>query len=208
MFCQSESLVSIDQARTIQLGTNQEHNGNVQTHGNGCVGKKGPEAKIQNLRHGDLMEFHKHEHHAVHESTGGREVVERNEGRHLKVSRVEETLNHGKSGGFAGDSGNLDHEAKHDELDFTQGGNDNTNNNNGDVGECAHVWWGNAETPGHQENSDRCGCLYQLLAGREYAVPSVPYLEHLNECDGEEKVGGIAKHQAQAEKDANGDNCA
>jgi hypothetical protein len=38
-------------------------------------------------------------------------------------------------------------------------------------------------------------------------MPSVPYLEHLDECDGKEEVGGIAEHQAQAEEDADGDDC-
>lgn len=132
--------------------------------------------------HGDVGEFQEQSNGTVHDSTNGGEVVQRDHGVHLEIGGAEQTLHHDQTGGLENDTTNLEQETDHVELDLTEGGNDHTNHNDGDVGQNLHVGRGHTHTPGCEENSHGgCG------------------LEHLDEGNAEVEVGHVTANQAQTE---------
>lgn len=103
----------------------------------------------------------------------------------------------------------MQHTDKSDEaeLDLANGGNDNTDDNDGDVSESLKTNGCNTEGPGSNKSSDRVGCLYPLevVDGIEECRTN---LQHLNERDTQVEVDQVTEDQTQAEENANGDDSA
>lgn len=132
--------------------------------------------------HGDMGEFQEQSNDTVHDGTDGGEVVQRNHGVHLKVGGAKQTLYHDQTGGLENDTTELEQETDHVELDLTEGGNDHTDHDDGDVGQDLHVGRSHAHTPGCEENSHRGGGL-----------------EHLDKGNAQVEVGHVTANQAQTE---------
>ena len=93
------------------------------------------------------------------------------------------------------------------ELDLANRGNDNTDDNDGDVSESFKTNGGNTKGPGSDKSSDRVGCLYPLVvvdAIEEWQSN----LQHLNERDTQVEVDQVTEDQTQAEENADGDDSA
>lgn len=141
--------------------------------------------------HGDVGEFQEQSDDTVHDSTDGSEVVQRNHGVHLEVGGAEQALHHDQTGGLENNTTDLEQETDHVELDLTEGGNNHTNHNDGDVGQNLHVGRSHTHTPGCEKNSHGSGGL-----------------EHLDEGNAEVEVGHVTANQAQTEHYTDGDNSA
>jgi hypothetical protein len=113
-----------------------------------------------------VRDFNKQADNSVHDGAGRRKVVERDERVHLELGRREELLHHDQAGGLESDSGELEEETNHDELDLAVGSDDYTEDDEGDVAESLHVRRGDAHGPGCDEHSDRSGGLDWVLEGR------------------------------------------
>lgn len=110
-----------------------------------------------------MRDFNKQADNSVHDGAGRRKVVERDERVHLELGRREELLHHDQAGGLESDSGELEEETNHDELDLAVGSDDYTEDDEGDVAESLHVRRGDAHGPGCDEHSDGSGGLDCML---------------------------------------------
>lgn len=70
---------------------------------------------------------------AVHDSASRGEVVERDKRVHLEFGGREKLLDHDKTGGLESDTGKLEEESNHDELDLAVRGDNHTKHDEGDV---------------------------------------------------------------------------
>lgn len=158
-----------------------------------------------NLCHGALGNFPEERNHEVHDSADRGEVVEGNQGVHLKLSGAQETLDHGQPKGLEADTTDLVNDTNPDELDLTNRGDDDTNNYDGHIEEDLQVGLRHTKGPAGDQNSNRGGGLVKLAH-----IPTQPVLltnlEHLDKGDTEVEVGKVAADQAQAEEEANRDN--
>lgn len=167
----------------------QEHNGSVQHESNQGVGDESHDTKRVNIVHRHARDIGEEGDNAVGDGAGGSIVVERDKRVHLELGRAEETLDHDQTEGLEDDTADLDDETKHVELDLTERGDHNTDDNDGDIAEGLEVGWGNAEGPGSQQGSNSIGGL-----------------EHLDEGDTQVEVGEVTADQGQAEHDTDGHN--
>lgn len=141
------------------------------------------------LGHGNLGDLPEQGDNTVHDGANGSKVVEGDEGVHLEVGGAEQALNHGKTKGLKHDTSHLEKEADKDKVDFTKGGNNDTDDNGGDVEELLEVGLGDAERPAGDEDRDGGGGL-----------------EHLDKGDGEVEVGQVTANQTETEEETNGDD--
>jgi hypothetical protein len=68
-------------------------------------------------------------------------------------------LDHGETESLAGDTSNLVNDTNPNELDLAERGNDNTNDDGGNIEEDLQVGLRDTENPAGQENSDGSGSL-------------------------------------------------
>lgn len=141
------------------------------------------------MLHGATGELEEQRNGTVHNSTDGGKVVQRDHGIHLEVGGAEQTLDHDQTSSLEDDTTDLEQETDELELDLTEGGNDHTNHNDGDVGQNLHVGRSHTHTPGSQQDSHGCGGL-----------------EHLDEGHTEVEVGHVTANQTQTEHHTDGDN--
>lgn len=170
-----------DDSRSL---ANQEDDGDVEHESAETVEEEGEETDVVDISHAALGDFPDESNDTVHDGADGGEVVQRDEGVHLQVGRAEQTLNHGKTEGLEHDTGELEQDTNDDKVNLANGGNDDTDDNGGDVEELLHVGGRDTQGPGSQQDSDGSGGL-----------------EHLDESDGEVEVGQVTADQTQAEED-------
>ena len=170
---------------------NQEDDGDVEHESAETVEEEGEETDVVDISHAALGDFPDESNDTVHDGADGGEVVERDEGVHLQVGRAEQTLDHGKTEGLEHDTGKLEQDTNDDKVNLANGGNDDTDDNGGDVEELLHVGGRDTQGPGSEQDSDGGGSL-----------------EHLDEGDGEVEVGQVTADQTQAEEDTDGNDCA
>lgn len=142
----------------------QEHDRDVQQEGAKTVQEEGEEANVVNLVHGDLGNLPDKSDSQVHDSADGGEVVDGYQRVHLVVGGAEQALDHGETQGLEDDTSNLVDDTNPDELDLSDRGNDDTNDNDGDVEEDLQVGLGNTKSPSGQQHGDGGGGLDFSLA--------------------------------------------
>lgn len=136
------------------METYQEYNGHVEEECAACVGKEGPETNGVNLGHLNLGDFQEEGDCEVHDAADWSEVVQRHKRIHLELCAVEQSLYHANSYGLESDSSNLVQETGKNEVDFTKGGQGDTDDNEGNVSELLEVDWVDLEDPSSNEDCD------------------------------------------------------
>ena len=145
MFCQSDivnDLVPQDCWRTYQ-----EHNRYVEQEGDHSIGDQGKQADTVDILHGHGGDLHYQSCHSVHEAADRGEVIERDQGIHLKLGRAEQPLHHHQPCSFEDNATGLVKEACQVELDLADGGNDDSYDDQSNVTESLHAWWCNPKDP-------------------------------------------------------------
>lgn len=137
----------------------QQNDGGVEKEGNERVGNESTDSETVDVTHGDAGKIGEEGDNAVGDSAGGGVVVERDQRVHLELGRAEQTLNHDETEGLEDNTGNLDDETKSIELDLTEGGNHNTENDDHDVAKSLHVGGSDSESPGGQKSDNSVGGL-------------------------------------------------
>lgn len=94
------------------------------------------------------------------------------------------------------------------ELDFANRGNDNTDNNDGDVSESFEADGGNTKGPGSDKSSNGVGCLYLVISRGSLNGGLPTNLQHLDERDTQVEVDQVTENQTQAEENADGNDSA
>lgn len=141
------------------LCTYQENNRDVQGESDESVDEEGGVTDRLDLRPGHLGDLDDQAGDAVHDGAGGSEVVEGDERVHLELGGGEELLHHDEASGLESDTRKLEQEADHHELDLAVGGDDHTEDDEGDVAERLQVGRRDAHDPGCDENGDWSGGL-------------------------------------------------
>lgn len=167
----------------------QKHDGSVEQESNKSVGNESHDTKRVNVVHSHARDIGEEGDNAVGDGACGSVVVEGDKRVHLELGGAKETLDHDQAESLEDDTTNLDEETKQVELDLTEGRDDNTDDNDGDIAEGLEVGRGNAKRPGGQQGSDGIGGL-----------------EHLNEGYTQVEVGEVTADQGQAEHDTDGHN--
>lgn len=139
--------------------TYQEDHRDVKHKGNRGIGEEGEATDTVDVIHCQDRKLGEQANQAVHNRAGRRIVVKRDERIHLELGRTEQTLNHGQTDSLEDDTADLEEEADHDELDLANGGNDDTEDDEGHVAQGFHVRRVDAQGPCGDENSNRCGGL-------------------------------------------------
>lgn len=114
MFCRSEISVRSLPSRYWYLETYQKDNRDVERECTKAVEEKREQAHIVYLLHAALWDLPEESNSEVHDSTNGSEVVQRYEGIHLVIGRVQNALDQIESEGFENNAANLiDHTDPH-----------------------------------------------------------------------------------------------
>ena len=190
---------------------NQEHNGDVEAESAKAVQEEVEEADAVDISHGKSRDLPEKSNDAVHEGADGSEVVERNQGIHLELGGAQETLDHGKTEGFEGNTSDLEDDTQPDELELAVRSDNDTDNDNGHVKENPQVDRRYTKGPAGEENSDGGSGLDSKGQSLAY-VDSVAKrifgtdLEHLDEGNAEIEIGEVAADQTQAEEETDRDN--
>lgn len=135
--------------------THQEDNGDVEQESDQGVAKERESADAVDIGHGQAGEFAEQTDNTVHDGAGRGVVVQRNKRVHLELGGAEQTLDHDEAHGLENDTAGLVEETDHVELDFTERGNDDTDDDERDVAEGLHVRGRNTERPGSEQHGDR-----------------------------------------------------
>lgn len=196
--------------------TYQENTRNVQKEGHKGVCKQNHRPKTVDICHGQAGQLDDGSEQAVRHRTRGGKVVERDQRVHLEVARAQQALDQDKTQGLKDDTADLEHEAAEDELDLAEGGDHDTQDDDGDVPENLDVGWCDAECPCGQEGRHGGGSLSSggiLSTNRFFRVDTGEtqhgtHLQHLDKRHTQCQVGQVAAHQTQAEHDAYGYYCA
>jgi len=192
--------------RRCKIQTYQEDDRDVESKSDHGVGEQDKPSEIVDVGHGHFGHLDDQGDDSVHKGAGRSEVVERNQGIHLELGRGKQALNHVQADSLKGNSGNLEEETSEDKLDFTKRGDDDTNDNERDIGESLHVWRRSTHDPACQEHGDRSGGLRFIQSVTNYVCHESrkTCLEHLNEGDTQIDVCEVAANQRQGEEDTNG----
>jgi hypothetical protein len=145
-----------DEGRSL---ANQEHNRHVEHESNERVRKQGKTTNTVDVLHGELGELSEEQHKAVHASASWGVVVERDEGVHLELGGAQQALHHDQTDSLEGNAAGLEQETSHDELDLSHGGNDHTNDDEGNIAQGLHVQGSDTEDGGGNQDSDGHGGL-------------------------------------------------
>ena len=173
----------------VQKIAYQKHHRSVQQESHQGVSNESHNTKRVDVVHGHAGDIGEEGHNAVGDGTGGGVVVERDKRVHLELGGAEETLDHDQTQGLEDDTGDLDDEAEHVELDLTEGGDHDTDDDDRHVAQGLEVGRGNAEGPSGNQGRD-----------------SVGGLQHLDEGHTEVQVGQVTTDQTQTEHDTNGND--
>jgi hypothetical protein len=128
----------------------QEDDGDVEQEGAKTVEEEVHESDMVHLLHGHLGDLPEEGDSQVHDGTHWGEIVQRDQRVHLELSRAEETLHHGKAESLKGNASHLENEADQDELNLSKRGDDDTDNDGGDVQEDSEVRLRDTESPARQ----------------------------------------------------------
>lgn len=134
--------------------TYQENDRDVEQESNAGISEERDESDTVNVDHGQSWQLGDHKDAGVDDGAGRGVVVERNEGVHLEVRTAEQTLDHDQANGLENNASDLEEETNHDKFDLAQRSDNDTDDDEGNVAERFHVDWGNAQTPGSEENSN------------------------------------------------------
>jgi hypothetical protein len=145
--------------------TYQEHNGHVQEESDQSVQEEGEETNVIDLLHRHLGDLPENGDQEVHDGTHRGKVVERDQRVHLVLGRAQEPLDHGETHGLEDNTCDLQHETDHDELDLAERGNDDTDDDSGDVQEDLQARLADAHRPAAEQDSDGGGGLEHLDEG-------------------------------------------
>ena len=137
----------------------QEDDRDVQQEGAQAVEEEGEQADAVDLGHGDLGDLPEEGNDKVHGGAHRGEVVQRDQGVHLKLGRAEEALDHGEAESLKDDAEKLVDEADPHELDLADRGDDHTDDDGRDVEEDLEVRLRHAEGPAGQEDGNGGGGL-------------------------------------------------
>lgn len=107
----------------------QQDNGGVKKESNQCVGNESTDTETVDITHGETGSLNEESDDTVSHSAGRGVVVQRNQGIHLELCGAEQTLDHDKAECLEHDTGDLDEETDHLELDLAERSNDDTDNN-------------------------------------------------------------------------------
>jgi len=143
--------------------TYQEDNRNVQRERDESVQQEDKVSNLLNVGPGHVGHLDEQADDSVHDSASRREVVKRDERVHLELGGREKLLDHDQTSGLESNTSKLEEESNHDELDLAVGGDDHTQNDEGDVAQGLEVEWGDAHDPGSKEHSNRCGGLEESV---------------------------------------------
>lgn len=152
------------------MTTYQEDDRDVEEECNEGVAKEREGTDTPNIGHGHARQLAEQADDAVHDGASGSVVVQRNEGVHLELGGAEQALDHDQANCLKGDTTGLVEETRHVELDFAKRGNDDTNDDKGNIAEGAHVGGRDTERPGGQEDGDGGG---GLSGGQKIALSTV-----------------------------------
>lgn len=191
---------------TINPGAYQEDDSHVQHECTCSIGNEDRYADSIEFFHCDLRNLHEESHNGVHNGADRGEVVQRHKGIHLVLGAIQQGLNEVDSDSFEDETRQLVQEAGQDKVDLAEGGNDDTEDDKGDIEKLHEVDLFNPESPTSEENCDRHSGLVWSVAVCSCSRTDSAYLEHLDERDAQVQVGHVAAHQTQAEGEANGDN--
>ena len=167
--------------------TYQEYNRDVEHEGAETVEEESEKTDVVDLSHGATGNLPDQGNDTVHDSTDRSKVVKRDKGVHLVVSRAQKSLNHGQSKSLEDDATDLEKYTGQDKVNFSHGGNDDTDDDGRNVEELLQVWRGHTKSPAREKDSDRGGGL-----------------EHLDESDRQVQVCQIAENETQREEDTDG----
>ena len=169
--CQSVG-TALEAASKHNLGrkTHQKYYRHIEQERNTCVCQKGETTNSVDICHGHVGSLAKQADNAVHKSASRSVVVEGNEGVHLEFGGAEKSLDHNQSDSLKDDTTTLVQESSQDELDFTKRGDNDTNDDEGDVAESLHVWWRNSKSPRSNKDSDGGG---SLVSNRQSRIVSI-----------------------------------
>jgi len=165
----------------------QEHNRHIQEECAACVGEEGPETNSVDLGHLYLGDFQEESNCEVHDAADWGKVVERDKGIHLELRSIKQPFNHADSDCLERNSSNLIQETGQDEVDFSERGQGDTDDNERDVSKLLEVDWMDLKDPASNKNSDWCESL-----------------EHLDERNTQVQVCQVSADQAQTEEYSNG----
>lgn len=140
--------------------TNQKHNRSVQQESHQGVGNKSHNTKRIDVIHTHAGEIGEEGDNAVGDSAGGGVVVQRDEGVHLELGRAQQTLDHDQTQSLEDDTGDLNDEAEHVELDLTEGGDHDTDDNDAHVAQGLVVGRSNAKGPSGDQGRNSVGSLH------------------------------------------------
>lgn len=143
--------------------TYQEHNRDVQGERNESVEHENNVSDLLDIGPAHVGHLNEQADDSVHDGASGRKVVERDKRVHLELGGREELLHHDQTGGLECNTGKLEEETGHDKLDLAVGGDDHTEDDEGDVAESLQVERGDAHNPGCQEDSNGRGGLEVVL---------------------------------------------
>lgn len=158
-FCQSTCNVSCEFQIHQRIFSYQEYDRNVQHECAHGIGQKGPESNIVEIAHGHGWNFPEKCDAEVHDGTNWSEIVEGYQWVHLELGRAEKSLDHDNSNSLEDDTSNLEQNTNDNKVNFSNGCDHNTDNNEGDVEEGFHVWFGNSKGPTGEQDCDRSGSL-------------------------------------------------
>lgn len=137
----------------------QKHNWNVEEECNHGVSNQVENTSIVDVVHGDRRHLSEERSKTVHNSADGSEVIQGDKRVHLELRGAEQALHHDKTGSFENNSCDLVDESNEDELNLSEGGDDNTDNDEGDVEQGLHVRRSDSQKPSSDENSNRSSSL-------------------------------------------------
>ena len=109
--------------------------------------------------HGQVGHLEEQSGDTVHDGTDGSKVVQRDQRVHFVLGRTQETLHHDQAGGLEDDPSDLVQETNEDELDLTERGDNDTEDDDSNVGENLEVDGSHTHSPGGQQDGDGGGGL-------------------------------------------------
>lgn len=143
--------------------TYQEHNGDVQGERNESVENENNVSDLLDIGPAHVGHLDEQAHDSVHDSASGRKVVERHKRVHLELGGREKLLHHDQAGGLECNTGKLEEETGHDELDLAVRGNNHTEDDEGDVAEGLQVERGDTHDPGCHKDCNGSGGLEESV---------------------------------------------
>lgn len=189
--------------------TYQENDRDVETEGNHGVEQESEVTDAVEVSPGHGWDFSDQSDDSVHDGASGSKVVERDQGVHLELGRRKKALDHGQANGLENDTSTLEEETEHDELDLSERGDDDTNNDERDVSEGLQVGRRKTHNPRCDQDGDRGSCLELCqfpLVQKRRDKQFQAYLDHLDEGDRKVEVSEVTTDERQREEETDGND--